>query len=141
MNSSENSNPLRPPLYAFFVFTQFLLVLYTTYLCICQNNKYHERDRNFNYPICALRFVNIIDSKSGNFEIFLSKVSFSWDLSQDRTWVQGVSRQKNRPLIGIPDRSANLPLLQLSLFSVKMHLPSGDVIYMLFVIVLHCFCR
>ena len=54
---------------------------------------------------------------------------------------------KNRPLIGIPDRSANLdlmqklPLLQLSLFSVKMHLPSGDVIYMLFVIVLHCFCR
>ena len=44
-------------------------------------------------------------------------------------------------------RSANLdlmqklPLLQLSLFSVKMHLPSGDVIYMLFVIVLHCFCR
>ena len=121
----------------------FLLSFYLsfTYLCICQNNKYHERDRNFNYPICALRFVNIIDSKSGNFEIFLSKVSFSWDLSQDRTWVQGVSRQKNRPLIGIPDRSANLPLLQLSLFSVKMHLPSGDVIYMLFVIVLHCFCR
>ena len=44
-------------------------------------------------------------------------------------------------------RSANLdlmqklPLLQLSLFSVKMHLPSGDVIYMLYVIVLHCFCR
>ena len=50
----------------------FLLSFYLsfTYLCICQNNKYHERDRNFNYPICALRFVNIIDSKSGNFEIF-----------------------------------------------------------------------
>ena len=64
--------------------------------------------------------------------------------------VQVVSRQKKQAsnwYTVYQIRSANLdlmqklPLLQLSLFSVKMHLPSGDVIYMLFVIVLHCFCR